>query len=92
MNELEQLKQEIGFLQKRLSLLENSSTIPYDIEQAFRERLEIRLISDIPANLTNAPLALVTAPSGGATIDSQARTAINALITRLEDLGLILPN
>ena len=33
--------------------------------------------------------ATVTAPSGGATIDSQARTAINAIIARLQSHGLI---
>lgn len=36
--------------------------------------------------------AAVTAPSGGATVDSEARAAINTLITRLEALGLIEEN
>jgi hypothetical protein len=30
----------------------------------------------------------ITAPSGGGTIDSQARTAINSLITVLKDFGI----
>lgn len=30
----------------------------------------------------------ITAPSGGTTIDSQARTAINTIITVLQNLGL----
>ena len=33
--------------------------------------------------------ATISDPSGGATIDTQARTAINTLIDRLQELGLI---
>lgn len=33
--------------------------------------------------------ATISDPSGGTTVDSQARTAINALIDRLQELGLI---
>ena len=33
--------------------------------------------------------ATISDPSGGATVDSQARTAINTLIDRLQELGLI---
>jgi|CXWL01.1.fsa_nt_gi hypothetical protein len=33
--------------------------------------------------------ATISDPSGGATIDSQARTAINTIIDRLQELGLI---
>lgn len=32
----------------------------------------------------------ITPPSGGATVDSQARTAINDIITKLQTLGLTL--
>lgn len=35
---------------------------------------------------------LVTAPTGGATTDAEARTAINAIITVLENLKLVAPN
>ena len=38
------------------------------------------------------PLALITSPTGGATIDSQARTAIDTIITRLESWLLVSPN
>lgn len=31
----------------------------------------------------------VTSPSGGTTIDSESRTAINSLITKLQSLGLL---
>lgn len=37
-----------------------------------------------------AQQAAITAPSGGATVDSQARTAISTIITRLQTLGLTL--
>ena len=33
--------------------------------------------------------ATVSDPAGGATVDSQARTAINSIIDRLQELGLI---
>ena len=33
--------------------------------------------------------AAINDPSGGATVDTQARTAINALIDRLKDIGII---
>jgi hypothetical protein len=34
-------------------------------------------------------LATVTDPTGGLTVDAEARTAINAIIDRLQELGLI---
>lgn len=37
----------------------------------------------------HAPAEAVTAPSGGATVDTQARTAINDIISRLQLLGLL---
>lgn len=36
--------------------------------------------------------AAVAAPTGGATVDAEARTAINAIITVLEQFGLVEPN
>ncbi|WP_336057367.1 hypothetical protein [Nitratireductor sp. CH_MIT9313-5] len=33
--------------------------------------------------------ATISDPSGGATTDAEARTAINAIIDRLQELGLI---
>ena len=38
------------------------------------------------------PQAEIIAPSGGATIDSEARTAINAIITALETVGILEEN
>lgn len=41
---------------------------------------------------TAARQSAITAPTGGATIDAEARTAINAVITALEAFGLVTPN
>ena len=37
----------------------------------------------------DTPQPTITAPTGGTTIDSQARTAINTIITTLQTLKLI---
>jgi len=34
----------------------------------------------------------ITSPTGGGTVDSQARTAIDSIITALEAFGLVTPN
>ena len=49
------------------------------------------------ADSANKPLigeqqAAITAPTGGATTDTEARTAINAIITALEAHGLVASN
>jgi hypothetical protein len=36
--------------------------------------------------------AAITAPTGGATTDAEARTAINSIITVLEQFGLVAAN
>lgn len=36
--------------------------------------------------------AAIPAPAGGATVDAEARAAVNLLITRLESFGLVAPN
>lgn len=46
MNELEQLKQQIEELRQELHLLRFSTSIPHDVEQALRARLEINEIRD----------------------------------------------
>lgn len=88
--EIEKLNSRIMELENKLKLIENYATIPYSVEQAFKERLRTRLLDDIPSGLAGAPLATVTSPSGGATVDSQARTAIVDIKGRLQTLGLIL--
>ena len=42
--------------------------------------------------LVGARQAAITAPTGGATTDAEARTAINSIITALEAHGLVESN
>ena len=75
--------------------LKNSATIPYEIDASFRDRFITNLVlSDfgVPNDIANAPRTAVTAPSGGGTQDAEARTAINSVITKLEELGLVEEN
>lgn len=39
--------------------------------------------------LRSAPQEAVTLPTGGSTIDTQARTAINDIVSKLQALGLL---
>ena len=71
-----------------LNSLKSNSTIPLEVGEA----IKARVADVVPSGLNNAPLTSITAPSGGLTADSEARSAINTIITRLEDLGLVASN
>ena len=94
----EELLKRIELLEVELKKLKSFATIPFETEGAFRERLKTSFapIDYLPFALVTAlgstPFASITSPSGGATVDSQARTAIDTIITRLETAGIVSPN
>lgn len=83
--EKRELQDVLGFVRK----LQRHDTIPKPVGDAFSYRLNIRKLKELPDALALAPLAGISDPSGGATIDAEARSAIALIISRLEDLGLI---
>jgi len=83
---MENLQQQINELRQQIDSLKSSTTIPFEIGEAIRLRM------NLPLQLTSAPISAVTSPTGGATVDTPARTAIDSIITQLETLGLINPN
>lgn len=76
----QQLKELYDFMQA----LKAQTTIPFDVDRALRQRLLEKL--------NNRPQTAIDSPSGGGTIDTEARAAIDSLITTLETLGLLLEN
>lgn len=80
--EILKLQEQVTKLTERLDAFNSNTTIPFDVGEAFKARVNV-------GNLSAAPLASVTEATGGVTQDAQARAAVNSLITRLEDLGLI---
>lgn len=90
--EIQKLKEDVKRLTDIVDSLQSETSIPYNVGEAFRERLNLRSIINLPAGFSSLPLASVSSPSGGATVDSQARTAIVDLTTRLEDAGIIEAN
>lgn len=88
-----QLIKDVAELKRLLNALNRSATIPFLIDRAFRNRFELDkypiVAQSVAQGLATAPLATIADPAGGATIDSQARSAINTLIDRLQALGLI---
>jgi len=90
-----QLERQVEELAKKLKAFSSFTSIPFDVEKAFKVRLA-RYFPPLPESvavaLANAPFTAITAPTGGTTIDAEGRAATNEIITRLEDSGLIAPN
>lgn len=90
-----QLEQQVQELMNFKRSISSTAAIPFDVEKALRDRLE-QYFSYLPPSLvislSTAPLSSITSPTGGMTVDTQARTAIDTIITRLEDLGLVSAN
>lgn len=59
------------------------------IEQHFHNKVDSNGLEAKDA-LNRCPQAAITKPTGGATVDSQARTAINDLIDKLKAVGITL--
>lgn len=83
-------RRKLNEVHRFMEQMQRQDTIPFKVERGLKYRLD--RFFRTPDGLRNAPLALITSPSAGATIDSQARTAIDAIITHMEDLGLIVSN
>ena len=56
---------------------------------AWRDSLPVRSLTIAGRTVLGGSLAKVTAPTGGATIDSETRTALGQLIVALQGLGLL---
>lgn len=81
----EEIIKEIDAIKDILDSLRNNTTIPFEIGEAMKARVFTGILDGIP-------LGAITSPSGGVTIDANARAAIDSIITTLERLGLIQPN
>jgi len=55
-----------------------------EVDSSVKQREKI-----LTKQLISAPQTAVTAPSGGVVIDAQSRTAINDIILKLQNLGLL---
>lgn len=84
---IQQLERQINQLSNVLSsILQNSTAtkIYFKNQVQFDAQGQVGFFGANPVKKQ----AAITAPSGGATVDSQARTAISTIITTLQTLGL----
>lgn len=59
----EELQKKIIELENKINLMYSSTTIPFEVEQAIRARIN-NLLVNLPADLFNAPLNSITEPTG----------------------------
>ena len=84
MTELEQLRKDFEEL-KSMYYKDNFSNL-----QTFRKDVAVTGKFAMNGNVPVAKAAAITPPSGGATIDNEARTAIGLLITAIKNPGITL--
>lgn len=101
MNEMEQLKQRVAVLEAFIARMSLSDRYAFQKHIQIFDGMNIQLgrgtgtkiglsASEKLGFFGHAPVAqqaAITAPSGGATIDAPARTAINDIRTTLQSLG-----
>lgn len=85
-------RQQLQELYEFMQSMQNGATITHAVDSSIRDRFinedAVEQIG-LPKGLLDSPLTTISDPSGGATVDAQARTAINTIIDRLQALGLI---
>lgn len=83
--QLQNLQNEVNTLKQKVSRLED---LFYRINQIDKFELNKPLVIKkfkIPVDQLDA----ITSPTGGGTVDTQARAAVDSLIDRLQEIGLI---
>lgn len=85
------MQEELNQLRKELDELKsNFYKDNFTSNQSFRKDVSFLGKIGFYNKTPIAQSAAITAPAGGATIDSEARTAINSIRTTLTNLGLTL--
>lgn len=86
--ELQKLNELYDFMQS----LKNSASISYEVDGALRDRLGDQFVKRTISFdlLSAAPYPAISAPTGGATVDTPARNAINSIRSTLTAAGITL--
>jgi len=92
MDEITKLKQRIELLERLVGSFARPDIFIFTKDIEFRNGAKIGISATTKLGFYGqTPIAQpsdISAPSGGSTIDTQARTAINTIITDLANLGL----
>lgn len=105
MNEIENLQNQINELKKIIDFLvfPDRYLFQRDIELFNGKNIKIGVSTGTKIGQSNSKIAFFGAtpvvqqpfiayPSGGATVDSQARSAVTSVITTLQQVGINLPS